>query len=285
MNSYFEGWYFKQQNQTETVALIPAVYTGRDGRRCASLQIITDDGSYFTQLNENTSFLNRRRLAGQVGGSGFFGGGVILDVDTEDIKAEGRLKFGRLSPVCGDIMGPFRFLPFMECRHSVMSMIHSVNGSLRINEREYEFQNGMGYIEGDRGKSFPERYIWTHCCEDGVSVMLAAADIPVFTSCFRGIIGAVHMNGIEYRFATYLGAKAAKISEKRMCVFQEGFMLSVDIFEHDAQKLSAPTEGMMTRTIKESPSCRARYVLKKGNKTLFDFTSSRASFEYEWNAT
>lgn len=38
---YFKGWYFKQQNDTDTVALIPAFHTDDCGNSSASLQVIT----------------------------------------------------------------------------------------------------------------------------------------------------------------------------------------------------------------------------------------------------
>ena len=44
------------------------------------------------------------------------------------------------------------------------AMKHQVNGQITVNGQIYKFQNGIGYIEGDRGYSFPERYIWTQCC-------------------------------------------------------------------------------------------------------------------------
>ena len=48
------------------------------------------------------------------------------------------------------------FIPFMECRHSVWSMRHLVNGELSVNGKRYSFQNALGYWEGDRGSSFPK---------------------------------------------------------------------------------------------------------------------------------
>ena len=47
--------------------------------------------------------------------------------------------------------------------------------------------------------------------------------------------------------------------------------------------LQAPTDGAMTRTIRENVVCRARYQLRRKNHILFDFETSEASFEYEYN--
>jgi hypothetical protein len=96
-----------------------------------------------------------------------------------------------------DIMGPFSFLP-MECRHSVFSMRHGVSGTLRLNGRLLDFEGGTGYIEGDRGRSFPKRYLWTQCSFPEGALMLSVADIPFAGARFTGIIGFVYMNGGKY---------------------------------------------------------------------------------------
>lgn len=134
----------------------------------------------------------------KLGDSLFSDKGIKLDIKTDKLTACGTLKFNNLSPICYDIMGPFRYVPFMQCRHSVFSMKHEINGQILINGQRYLFRNGIGYIEGDRGYSFPERYIWTQCCFSGGSLMLSVADIPLLGFHFNGIIGVVLLNGEEH---------------------------------------------------------------------------------------
>lgn len=79
-------------------------------------------------------------------------------------------------------MGPFSYVPFMECRHGVFSMTNTVSGCLSINGHAYRFDNDVGYIEGDRGRSLPKVYAWTQCNffdESPCSIMLSIADIPL----------------------------------------------------------------------------------------------------------
>ena len=54
------------------------------------------------------------------------------------------------------IMGWYSFVPFMECKHGVVSMFHSLKGGLQIGDRYVDFNDGTGYIEKDWGRSFPE---------------------------------------------------------------------------------------------------------------------------------
>ena len=50
-------------------------------------------------------------------------------------------------------MGPFRFIPFLQCRHGVVSMSHKTKGSIQINGDSINFHGGRGYAEKDCGCS------------------------------------------------------------------------------------------------------------------------------------
>lgn len=261
MHGCFSGVYLKCQSPTQTLSVIPAVHGGS-----RSVQLITDSGAW--------------SVAGcpaALGRDGF-----ALDIRTDKLSAVGEVRFGELSPLRYDIMGPFRYVPFMECRHSVVSMRHSVNGRILVNGTEYKFENALGYIEGDRGRSFPRRYVWTQSFFDGGSLMLSAADIPLGTLNFTGVICAVLLHGREYRLATYLGARAEKIANGEIVIRQGGYVLSAALLEKRAQTLNAPVNGNMARVIHESPSCRAAYRFEKNGQALLDFQTDRASFEFEY---
>ena len=192
------------------------------------------------------------------------------------------MRFGAFTPIKYDIMGPFRFVPFMECRHSVLSMYHTVDGVIEINGEKFVFDGDVGYIEGDRGHSFPKNYAWTQCFFDGGSLMLSVADIPFGPAHFTGIIGVIHSGGKERRIATYLGAKASKISDGEIVIKQRKTIFTAKLIEKHAHPLYAPVGGKMTRIIRESASCRAYYKLEEDGKTVLELESEKASFEYEY---
>ena len=170
----------------------------------------------------------------------------------------------------------------MECRHSVFSMRHRVDGRLTIDGTDYRFQNSDGYIEGDRGRSFPRHYAWTQCFLPEGSLVLSVAEIPMGPIHFTGVIGVIHLNGAKYRFATYLGAKAVKIKDGQVVVQQGPLTLTATLLENTAHPLHAPYSGAMVRTIRENIACHAQYHLSKNGKTIFAFETSTASFEYEY---
>lgn len=277
--NYFKGWYFKCCTNNQTIAFIPAFHR-KNNKETASLQIITNDAAFnipfdFLKYQENP-------LSAKLGSCIFSEKGIKLDVRTDKFTANGALKFSNILPIRYDIMGPFKFIPFMQCRHSVFSMKHRIDGQFTINGQQYIFKNGIGYIEGDCGTSFPKRYIWTQCHFKNDSLMLSAADIPFLGFNFTGIIGIVLLNGKEYRIATYLGAKVKYIDKNFVIVKQGDFQLTAKLLKKNAQPLYAPDNGDMSRTIHESASCKAYYKFSYKGKILCEFTSDRASFEFEY---
>lgn len=279
MHNYFYGWYLKCQSNSQTLAVIPAVHQSGKKRTC-SIQIITDDDVWTVPFSADA--FHRAGMNILISENKFGKSGIRLSIHTPQLRAEGKLDFGPLSPLRYDIMGPFALVPFMECRHSVWSMRHPVRGTVYINDREYSFQNGYGYWEGDRGRSFPKNYVWSQCCFPHGSLMLSVADIPIAGFKFAGIICNVLWRGKEYRLATYLGAKLKYLNNKRLKITQGNMELEACLLEPDGHPLKAPANGDMVRTIHESASCRARYRFRKNGRTVFAFETEKASFEYEY---
>jgi hypothetical protein len=259
--------------------MIPSVH--RDGKkRTASLQIITEDGAWSVpfsgrefQKKKNQIFLGENRFGKE---------GIRLKVDTPQLKGKGHLRFGTLTPLTYDIMGPFALIPRMECRHFVWSMLHTVFGTINLNGKKYIFANDCGYWEGDRGRSFPRQYAWTQCFFKGGSLMLSVAEIPMAGFSFTGAIGVIRWKGKEYRLATYLGAKVSWIQGKKIRVIQGKLEIEAHLLEEKGMALQAPKKGKMERTIYESAAVRASYRFRKEKQTVFSFETERASFEYEY---
>lgn len=280
MRDYFCGWYFKSQSDLQTLAVIPAFHRTKDERSC-SIQLITDTASWNVRFPY--SEFQKSKSSIRIGQNQFREQGLHLELYSSGLSASGSLQFGPFTPIQYDIMGPFRYVPFMECRHSVFSMRHSVTGNVNINGVSYVFRDDVGYLEGDRGRSFPKEYAWTQCSFPEGALMLSTADIPLGRYHFTGIIGIILWKGTEYRLATYLGAKAVKIQSGEIIVRQNSTQLTVRQLEQSAHHpLYAPTGGAMARTIHEHAACRVFYRFQKDGDTLFEFESPNAAFEYEY---
>ena len=281
MDDFFCGWYFKCQSPGQTLALIPAVHRHR-GHTTASIQLICDTGCWSVPVNCPHPQVLPHRPVARLGPNVFGPDGLRLDLQTPVLSARGTLRFGPPTPLRSDIMGPFRWVPGMGCQHSVYSMAHRVDGAVTVNGVAYRFDDGIGYLEGDRGRSFPSQYAWTHCAFPGGSLLLSAARIPFGPLHFTGVIAAVQLGRMEYRLATYRGARVVKHQDGEILVRQGPLELSARKLEDTAQPLQAPVRGQMSRVIRENAACRAQYRLTKHGQPLWALESSRASFEFEY---
>ena len=280
MREFFYGYYYKCQSETQTIALIAATHGVGEDRTC-SLQVITDDGAWVAEFPKEDYFQKGSLI--KIGKNRLSRNGIRVDVNTEDLQISGELKFGPITQLRYDIMGPFSLIPCMECRHMVGSMEHTVDGTLTVNGETFTFENAKGYWEGDTGRSFPKEYLWTQSSFHGGSLMLSVADIPFGLFDFTGIIGVINYNGKEYRFATYLGARPVMIKDRKVKIKQGCMEFEAGLIEDNARALNAPVSGSMIRTIHESASCRAYYRFRIKGKTVFAFKTDKASFEYEYS--
>ena len=157
-----------------------------------------------------------------------------------------------------------------------------MDGALNLNGEILNFSDGTGYIETDRGRSFPSSYLWTQCVWGGPengSLMLAIATIPLPVGSFTGCICAIICRGQEYRLPTYQGVKIEEWSPNGAIIRQGKYRLAVELLEDQSQSLRAPVEGSMKRTIHESLCAAVRYCFWSGKEILFQHIDRYASFE------
>lgn len=279
MYNYFCGWYFRCQSDNQTLAVIPSIHKTRESSFC-TIQMITDTEAFHVQFPYSDYKKDRQSI--KISENQFDSDGITLNIASPGLCACGSIRFGAFTPIMYGIMGPFKYVPFMQCRHSVFSMRHLVNGGIVINGTPFVFQDAIGYIEGDQGYSFPREYVWTQCSFPTGSLMISIADIPFGALRFTGVIGVVLLNGKEYRIATYLGAKVVRITSEEIIVQQGAYTFIVKPQELSGHPLRAPISGAMKRTIHEHPSCKVYYCLEKNGISLLELNARNAAFEYEY---
>lgn len=287
--SFFEGWYFKHQNGEKTIAFIPGVQADDKGKRSAFIQVITDDSTCNAIYPFNAFEADRNELNIRIGKNEFSEKGVKIDLEAENFSCKGDIVYGSLERLDHKVMGPFRFIPFMECNHEVISTKHGVAGELRINHKGGENSNivfgkgSTGYIETDWGRSFPNSYAWIQCNrfdDEECFVMASAAVIPFLGTSFTGCTCAVNFRGESHTLATYSGARVNYFNKYGLDITQGKKRLQVEVIKENGQTLLAPKGGRMCRSIRESPSCKVRFRFSSKDNVYFDTVSSHASFEY-----
>ena len=275
----FRGWYYKSQGGGKTLVLIPALHN-EGGKPAASVQILTGQGSWTVPVRPGCCEIDGKIPYAKMGSSLFSRYGVHLDLHAPGVSAVGELRFGPAARPAGDIMGPFGFLPGLECRHMLYSMGHRVDGEICLCGETYRFDGARGYVEGDRGRSFPRWYFWTQSGFRGGALMLAAAEVPVGPLAVPGVIGVIRLGREELRLATYLGARLVRREPGLVQVRQGHLELTVwYAAADDSPALRAPVAGEMSRQIREQPAGPARYRLTRDGIPLLDYATACASYE------
>lgn len=284
--SFFEGWYLKHQNSRQTLSLIPSVHISESGERSAFLQIVTNSAAYNIAYPYRAFCAAGSRFAVKVGGNIFTSKGIRLCVNRPEVSCSGIISYNTFTPPNGDAMGPFRFLPFLPCNHGVLSLHHNLRGKITLNGEKYDFDNGVGYIEKDWGRSFPKRYMWLHCNQfknaEKCSIMASVAELPagVCSKTFWGCLCTILYGGREYRIATYNGGKIILADENLMILRRGEYVLKIKVKKQDVLPLFAPKSGKMARKIYEAPACPADFTLYRGDCVVFSLQSDCASYEF-----
>lgn len=268
-NKKFEGWYFKHQKGEETVAFIPG--TAQSGPFVQMLSSMGSKQFELASLKAENGVIHGENCV-------FSLGGIKLDLP----GVSGQLKYGPITPLRSDIMGPFRYFP-MECRHGIISMGHSLSGKLSIDGKELDFDGGTGYIEKDSGSSFPSSYLWLQCNDFPLpcSIVLSIAHIPFAGTNFTGCICAIIFGGKEYRLATYKGIHILSGGPRYICLRQGGLRLEIKVVpSHKGHPLRSPVQGQMSGIIRESSNASVQLCLWDGKKQVFNLYSPHAMYEY-----
>lgn len=221
---FFEGWYFKLVDAAETAraAIIPGIFLSSDpAEEHAFIQVLngtTGEASYH-RYPAALFWAARDRFDVRIGPNQFNSQMLEVAIDDEQLSLQGRVHFSGLTPWpvslrSPGIMGWYAWVPFMETYHGVVSLDHTLHGSLAVNGRAVDFDGGRGYIEKDWGAAFPAGYVWIQCNHfdtSGSSLTASAAIIPWLRGAFGGFIAGLWHEGQLYRFATYTGARTERL--------------------------------------------------------------------------
>lgn len=290
--NYFEGWYFKNTNGYDNIAFIPGISINKN-KKSAFIQVITNNSSYYIDYDIDDFEFNDVPFYIRIKNNYFSCDNIHIDINDSKnnliIKGEigyydsENISTSKYSP---NIMGPFSYVPFMECNHAVISMINKTNGEININGMDINFDGGIGYIEKDYGVSFPSKYIWcqgNNFNDSDASFMMSIANIPFKIFRFRGLICSLIVDGCEYRFATYNNAKIVKfiVNDGLLDIgLKKGdYDLRIMTKYDDGFRLVAPVNGEMNKDIVESITADVKVRLKKKKKVIFSNVSKNCGLE------
>ncbi len=294
---FFEGWYVKlvDPRQQARWAIIPGIFRGRDGDNVtdeAFVQVL--DGatgrSWYHRYDTSDFNASDQRFDVRVGPNRFSSSGVHLDLPHLQGEVEFTSDFDPW-PVTWrrpGIMGPYAWVPLMECYHGVVSFGHGLRGQLIADGVSQDFTGGRGYIEKDWGRAFPAGYVWMHSNHladaPEASLVASVAIIPWLRSSFRGFIVGLRLGRRLHSWATYNGAKerALEIDDSHVCWSLEG---PSGLLELSAERirgglLHAPVRTRMHERVEETLDATLRVKLTDpSGQVVLDTIATSAGLE------
>jgi len=274
--TYFEGWYFKciSRDRRHAVALIPGMAVTPAGLGHGFVQVINaaNGRTYYFDFPYDCFSAAVDQLDVTICGNRFSSDGLRVDLSQPDVgEVNGSLTFSdcRAYPTSllhPGIMGPFSFVPDMECNHVIIHLSHGISGSLTLDGEFLDFEGGAGYIEKDYGRSFPKEYVWvqaSHFDQGNASFVFSHARIPFMGTSFPGFFAYFSdFSKIQARFATYNFSKLVRWEIDKDAGQCRGLLrgpageLAFQAEMSGGGKLRAPVDGQMDRVIIESIGAR-----------------------------
>lgn len=263
---YFEGWYFKLADAgTEHVlAIIPGVSIGQWDTH-AFIQVIDSDHKvYYFHYDISDFEYNEKTFEIMIGENYFSKSRIRLNLIGNDYSLQGDLYFCNIleyprSCLRPGVMGPFLYIPGMECYHDIINIQNDIIGHLKIAGDSVDFTSGIGYIEKNWGRTMPHSWIWFQCNHfqpDDVSLSVNIGNVPLLCGSFTGFIAMFRYKERIYMFTTYSGSKLTKLyysGNKLRITFKEcRFRLDMLITYANGGIIKAPVNGQMSRSISET---------------------------------
>lgn len=245
---FFEGWYFKFafQGYENTFVVIPGVHMNDDNRH-AFIMVAYENTSHYYRFPFEAFSSSTEEFIVKIDNEKNLFTYDKLHVDLKpgegddayesfrfNLTLSSHVSIPDLSVFAPGTMGPFSWIPTMQCNHHVLSMNYDVQGSLQINNDPPISVSGTGYIEKDWGHSFPSSWIWGQANEwenlpskSSASLFFSFAMIPwYFNLQFPGFLIIFELNGQFYRFNSYLQS-----SVHNLFVDKATHQISFDVYD------------------------------------------------------
>lgn len=291
--NFFEGWYYKieDRNGENVFALIPGIVKGSSKNSHSFIQFLQKNSTaYYFPYASSAFAASDNPFAVSIDKNIFTLNHIHISIE-KDIRLTGHIDIDNMhrwprSVFAPGVMGPFSYIPFMQCNHGIVSMHHNISGYIEIGSNRINMDGGRGYIEKDWGSAFPSSWIWMQCnrfTEPDTSLFVSIAHIPVGEFAFEGLIAVLLYKGKFIRFATYYHSSYSMESvgknHARIVLKNRQYSLLIDAHKGKGADLPAPKPGQMSSHVNESINGNMSIVLKSGNNTILQTEGYNAGIE------
>ncbi len=277
--NYFEGWYFRFTNSEENknYALIFAI-TKDVNNPHSFIQFydgVKNEPYYFSYAIEDFRYDEDKDIVyikdNYISKSKVFFSNEEFSITCQSLNHEVLQKYKRHSSA----MGYLQNAP-LECFQEVIFISAFVRVDIRILQEKQNF-TGKSYMEKTYGTNFPNKWVWiqSNYSEHRSSLSFSIGLIPVLFFKVKGFFLILHLQGVEYRFATYNNAKIniIKQSAKQHKIIVSRHNLRVEIIAKTQKpiKLIGPSKkGKMDLSVYESINAIASLKMYDDDEMIFE---------------
>lgn len=281
--NYFENWYFRLVDEGKEHAL--GILVGKsEGLKVseAFIQVMGETAEDNVCITYPTSKAIVTGKGIQIEENSFDAQSLRLDIHNESFKLKGEIIFNHHKEVkqsfwVPGLMGPFKYMPFLESYHEVISLENTLMGSLVLNDKRLSFNEGKGYIEKDWGKTFPRVWLWAQCNhfkKQNMALMVGIARMPVFFDYHTSFAIPIFYEDQLEIFSNYNGGHIAKLYRYKgyvhLIVTQKSKILDIKIYGSDEVSCITSRSSHMIRDVYACDNAKIEIKMMQNNMLLFE---------------
>lgn len=296
-NNYFEGWYFKLVPPTNDYVIVFIPGISKSSTPHSFIQVLEGHNStfHYVKYHINEFYSEKAQFSINIGKSSFSLSCFELDICTPDLNISGHIKLLNNITWPDSILNPgsmgfYNYLSFMQCYSQVCSMNSDLQGSLKINGKNIDFNGGKAYIEKNWGKDFPYSYVWCQCntfYEKNISFTCSLGHIPLYFTSFTGFLAALVIDDKFYKFTSINGSKIEIHSGEQDTFIQLiNKLYKLDLYvsapANSFMNLFAPRNNKMIPIARESLRGELNFHLsnKKDNTVVYEANGINSGLEF-----
>lgn len=244
--SRFVHWYFRlvDADKKHALGILAGEITGAQESE-AFIQVMSSVAEENIYLSYPLDKCYQEKMSIQIEDNHLGEHRIILNIESGKFSLKGEVVFSqhkdlRQSFLVPGLMGPYKYVPFLNSYHEVISMKSLLMGTLELNGEEISFNEGRGYIEKDWGKVFPKVWLWTQCNhfkKHDMSLMIGIARMPIFFNYYTGFAVPVLYHDQIKVFSNYNGGHIAKLYRYKgyvhLIIVQKNEVLDIKIYGND----------------------------------------------------
>ena len=296
--NHFENWYFKlvDSKKENTLGILVGVQTSRQGDE-VFIQVIGSEINDNICVNYPLQSVKSKETEIQIGDNYLGLQQMTLDIQKEGFKLKGEIIFSNHKEIkqslwIPGLMGPYKYLPFLESYHEVVSLQHTLMGSLWINDKQINFNEGKGYIEKDWGKAFPNVWLWAQCNHfkrQDMALMIGVARLPIFFDYYTCFAIPIYYKDQLEIFSNYNGGHIAKLYRYKgyvhLIVTQKNKILDIKIYGSDEISCVPSRSSHMIRDVHACDTAKIEISITENGKTVFEEIGTLCELEMGGNTS